>query len=505
MTEVDLLYNKYCKDETKYCSVKKNTNQVEITKLCTENYELMTSRTLLLSYLYESELGKIKDINLFIVPEILRKFNINELKYKINIEPIEEKFTDNINFFYYYTFYSDSQKIQEDTWKKRLGQINKDELNTFITNMKENQDYIDTVVFDVNEKIQKFLQEYIEKYLTCILEYNQKCNQIKDNFNYLEIQQPFGITLTNKNRLLKFQKKMEQTATTTNLIKITINKTIILLNECLEYNFTKLITEDFSKKSVLMSSCIIDKILEPLTGKSDFIFNICSGARIDMMIPVFALHKITQNLDDASINKFSIISFCDEDYNTHKSTKDSGQGNISFNSILFEYLNDDENILSIIKTYNSDHIITEESKAQLISIVRSRLNIYYISSGKYITGVYNYFFPLLYNKLIMKDLILQKQPIFIHTGFAAKGNYIDTEVSKILYYVEQNTSLVFYGTDFLVYPKKGYYKRFFQKNKSMENCKIDGKSCYPNLKIEGVDYNQNIYTVFTKDAVAEFY
>lgn len=95
------------------------------------------------------------------------------------------------------------------------------------------------------------------QYLTCILEYNQKCNQIKDNFNYLGIQQPFGITLTNKKRLLKFKTNMEQTAT--NLIKITINKTIILLNECLEYNFTKLITEDFSKKSVLMSSCIIDK------------------------------------------------------------------------------------------------------------------------------------------------------------------------------------------------------------------------------------------------------
>ena len=53
----------------------------------------------------------------------------------------------------------------------------------------------------------------------------------------------------------------------------------------------------------------------------------------------------------------------------------------------------------------------------------------------------------------MKDLILQKQPIFIHTGFAVHGIYSDQEVSKMLYYIKQNTSLVFYGADFLVYPK----------------------------------------------------
>lgn len=501
------LYNTYCEDESKYCSIKKNPNQAKIIELCNNNYRFNVNLSNSLLILYESEIGIIGDINLFVVLNNTYSKSIDDIITKRYIVDVHTELGD-IEFFFDYSFYSDkNMEIQSDTWFKRLSLIDTDELKAKIEEIKANiSEHLSSEMLD---NVTLFLQKYFE----LILEYNLNTSQLIKIFKDLEFRNN-AISLNNRLKLIKLKKKLEKKIiqeedVEENKAKLeNVKKGLALFNWYKEYTgFEKQISEDYANKIISSTSSIIDNILEPFSGNSDFVFNVCSGSRIDMLIPVFVLKHITQKLEIEeadSINRFSIISFCKQEYNQYKSVLESGAGGISFNSILFEYLNNDDNILSIIRTYNPSQNINDENRQKLLSIIRSRLNIYYISSENDILGIYNFFFPILYKKLFQKQLIIENQPIFIHVGFAQHGNYNDSAIGKMLYLINKGYNFVFYATNFMVYPNKSFYKRTLKATDS-EKCTIDGKGCYPNLKIGDKDYNEGIYTILTKDAVVEFY
>lgn len=502
------LYNTYCEDESKYCSIKKHPNQAKIIELCNNNYRLVSTLEEALIVLNDSDIGIIEDINLFGHCRYLTyPVSFDDIITKNYIVNVDIESLGNIEFFFDHLFYSDKNKeIKSDTWFKRLSLIDSDNLRLKIWKLKARQ-IGEHLTPEMLDNVKLFLQKYFE----LILEYNLKASQIIKILEDLEFRNN-AISLNNKKNLenlkIKLEKKIKNREDVEgNKTKLkNVIKGIELFKWHKAFHFEKQLSGDIGNKIISSTSSIINNILEPFSGNSDFVFNICSGSRIDMLIPVFVLKHITQKLEiehAASINRFSIISFCKQKYNQYKSVLNSAAGGTSFNSILFEYLNNDDNILSIIKTYNPSQKIDDGNRQKLLSIIRSRLNIYYISSESDILGTYNFFFPILYKKLSEKQLIIKNQHIFIHVGFAQQGNYNDKTISKILYLIKKGYNFVFYGTNFIVYPNKGLYKKTIES--TSETCKVDEKSCYPNLKIEDRDYNKGIYTIFTKDAAVEFY
>ena len=321
------LYNTYCEDESKYCSVKKNPNQAKIIELCNNNYRLNADLSNSLSILKESDIGIIGDINLFVILDNTYGKSIDHITTKRYIVDVHTESLGDIEYFFDYLFYSDKNMvIKSDTWFKRLSLIDSDDLQLIIAEIKAQiSGHLSPEMLD---NVTLFLQKYFE----LILEYNLNTSQIIKILKDLEFRNN-AISPINKHNLKRLKKKLEKKIE--NGKDVERNKTklekvirgIELFNWHKEYTgFEKQLSEDFANKIISRTSSIIDNILEPFSGNSDFVFNVCSGSRIDMLIPVFVLKHITQKLEIEeadSINRFSIISFCKQEYNQYESVLES--------------------------------------------------------------------------------------------------------------------------------------------------------------------------------------